>query len=296
MNTKKPLLSIIVVSYNTESITKRCLQSVYTSLKDTSFPYEVIVVDNNSKDGSLSMLKKWKTTKNTHVIENKENAGFGKANNQAAKKASGEYLLLLNSDTVTLDNAIGDLLTFYKKNEDHIHFLGGKLLNSDMSEQPSCGPFYSLPVVFAALFLRGDYWGLTRSSPKKIKETDWVSGACILTKKSYYEDLNGMDEGIFMYMEEIDLLYRAKQRGYRVFFYPEAQFIHAGSASSKGRTYPILQVYRGFLYFYRKHYGPISTFFLRIMLKLKALAGVSFGYFLNNQYLKKTYGEALKMA
>ena len=178
----------------------------------------------------------------------------------------------------------------------NVHFAGGKLLNSDGSDQPSCGPFYSLPVVFGALFLRGDYWGLTRYSPNKMKEVDWVSGACILTKKACFEHVAGFDEGIFMYMDETDLLYRAKQLGYRVFFYPQAHFTHLGSSSSKGKTYPILQVYRGFVYFYRKHYSPFDMFLLKGMLKLKALAALFIGKIRHDPYLIQTYEKALSIA
>ena len=173
--------------------------------------------------------------------------------------------------------------------------MGGKLLNKDMTSQPSCGPFYSLPVVFAALFLRGDYYGLTRYSPKIVKEVDWISGACILTKKEFLDSINGFDENIFMYMDEIDLLYRAKKSNYKVFYYPYAKFIHLGSASSASRKYPILQVFNGLIYFYKKHYSAPNLILLIFMLKLKALIGLTLGKVFNNTYLKETYGKAFKL-
>ena len=151
-------------------------------------------------------------------------------------------------------------------------------------------------MIFAHLFLRGDYWELTRYSPKKIKEVDWISGACILTKKEYFEKLGGFDEKIFMYMEEIDLFYRAKKHGFKVFFYPEAQFIHLGSQSSAGRSFPILQVYQGLIYFYKKHFSQFSLFILIIMLKLKALIGFLIGKIINNKYLTQTYAKAWQIA
>ncbi|OGK14012.1 hypothetical protein A2859_00280 [Candidatus Roizmanbacteria bacterium RIFCSPHIGHO2_01_FULL_37_16b] len=229
------------------------------------------------------------------IIENKKNLGFGKANNQAVELASSDYILFLNSDILVLDSAIKELYKFYKQNENMINFLGGKLLNKDMSQQASCGPFYTLPIVFAALFLRGDYYSLTRYSPNKLKEVDWISGACILTKKQYLQSINGFDENIFMYMDEIDLLYRAKMKNYRVFFYPNARFIHLGSASSGERKYPILQVFKGLIYFYKKHYSAPKLILLKIMLKLKARVGLTLGNLFNNAYLKETYGKALKL-
>lgn len=288
-------LSIIIISYNTKKITEDCIKSIETSLKQSPLSYEIIIIDNASTDGTIKLLTSLRVN-GLRVIQNKTNLGFAKANNQGVKEAKGKYILFLNSDIVVLDDAIEKLLTFYKQNELAIQFLGGKLLNKDKTPQPSCGPFYSLPVIFGALFLKGDYWGLTRSSPNTIKEVDWVSGACILTKKEYFEAIGGFDENIFMYMDEIDLLYRAKKKGYRVFFYPEAEFIHLGSASSGGRTYPILQVFRGFLYFYKKHHNTkLSLFLLKFMLQLKSWIAVSIGRLTRNSYLIKTYEEAQKL-
>jgi len=293
----QPKLSIIIISYNTASITKNCIQSILKSTADTQLPVEIIVVDNASKDSSVATLETFKrlNLKTFKLIKNSENIGFAKANNQAVKQAQGDYLLFLNSDIVVLQDAVEKLFSFYRQNEKTVHFLGGKLFEKDgITPQPSCGPFYSLPVIFAALFLRGDYWGLTRYSPNKLKKVDWVSGACILTKKNHFQKINGFDEKIFMYMDEIDLLYRAKKAGFNTFFYPEAKFIHLGSASSKGRTYPILQVYRGFLYLYRKHF-PQSLFFLKLLLKLKAWLAIIIGRLTQNQYALKTYEKALQL-
>ena len=294
-------LSIIIISYNTEKITIDCLKSIIKSLKNSSLKYEIIIVDNASKDNSVSSIKKLKSEiKNRNLkinlIENKENIGFGPANNQAVKLAKSDYLLFLNSDIIVLNASIEKLYNFYKQNEKLFNFLGGKLLNKDGTSQPSCGPMYTLPMIFAHLFLRGDYWELTRYSPKKIKEVDWISGACILTKKEYFEKLDGFDEKIFMYMEEIDLFYRAKKHGFKVFFYPEAQFIHLGSQSSAGRSFPILQVYQGLIYFYKKHFSQFSLFILIIMLKLKALIGFLIGKIINNKYLTQTYAKAWQIA
>lgn len=296
---KSPVLSIIIVSYNTKQLTLDCVESIYKETDPETLPFEVILADNASTDGSVEAIKEFEQTHhNLVLIENNENAGFGKGNNQAVKQAKGEYILLLNTDTVLLDRAIELLFAYYRENEAKIQFLGGKLLNKDLSPQPSAAPFYTLPVVFTALFLRGDYWGATRSSPETVKQVGWVSGACILTKKAYYQELNGFDEGIFMYMEEVDLLYRAKKQGYSTFFYPDAHFIHLGSASSTSgnkRTAPILQVFRGFLYFYHKHYGRFELILLKVMLKLKAVIGIVIGRIFRNNYLTNTYEEAYKL-
>lgn len=296
---KNPELSIIIISYNTKQLTVDCINSIYTQTDVNNVNFEIILLDNASTDGTIEAIKKIQNQhENLLLIDKSENIGFGKGNNEAVKQASGKYILLLNTDIVVLDHAVEKLFEFYKKNEEKVQFLGGKLLNKDLSPQPSAAPFYTLPIVFAALFLRGDYWGVTRNSPTKVTETGWVSGACILTKKDLYEALNGFDSQIFMYMEEVDLLYRAKKHGFRTFFCPEARFIHLGSASSASsnkRTAPILQVYKGFLYFYHKHYGPVALFSLKCMLKLKAVIGIVIGRIFKNNYLITTYEEALKL-
>jgi GT2 family glycosyltransferase len=297
-NPGKVDLSIIIISYNTKVITESCLKSIFQSLRNSTINYEIIVIDNASTDESKSMLKEFNRLNSSklHIIFNSENVGFAKANNQAVKEAKGEYILFLNSDIVVLNNSIIQLFDYYRQHDHVVNFLGGRLLNKDMSPQSSCGPFYSLPVAFAALFLRGDYWGLTRYSPDKIKEVDWVSGACFITKKEYFKSINGFDENIFMYMDEIDLFYRAKKAGYRVFFYPTAQFIHLGSASSHGRTQPIIQVFKGYTYFYKKHHNnPVSLFLLRFMLQLKARISILIGHITNNNYLIETYEKARKL-
>jgi GT2 family glycosyltransferase len=296
-----PELSIIILSFNTKDITLQCLDSIYKSMAvreglKPSPTFEIIVWDNASHDGSVEALETYaKTHDNLVFIPHKENIGFGRGNNRAVEKAKGKYILCLNSDTIILDNAIGKMLEFYKENEDYIHFLGPKIFNKDMTDQPSAAPFYTPPVVFGSLFLRGDLWGLTRYSPDKLTKVDWLHGACFLTKKEYYEKLKGFDESIFMYMEEVDLQYRASKLGYTSYFYPEAQIIHLGSASSGGKTFPILQVYKGFLWFYKRHYGQFSIFLLKRMLQLKALFAYLLGRLTGDQYLINTYAEAYEL-
>ena len=228
------------------------------------------------------------------VVENKENLGFGRANNHGVKLAKGTYVLLLNSDTIVLDNAIETLFRKIESDSD-VHFIGAKLLNSDKSPQPSCGPFYTLPVIFGALFLKGDYWGLTRTSPGGFEKVDWISGACIMTRKKDYETLGGFDEGIFMYMEEIDLLMRARKHKMNTYVLSDAIIIHHGSLSSGGRTYPILQVYKGFLFLYKKHGSTWQLFCLKSMLQLKALVSIFIGRITKNKYLLETYAKAYQM-
>lgn len=293
-NKNIPQLSIIIITFNTKKITAECLQSIFDSLRDKKINYEIIIVDNASSDGSFQYFSNLALgNPQVRYIYNKKNLGFSKGNNQGLKLAKGEYILFINSDTIILNKAINRLLDYYQKNEDKVHFLGPKLLNNDFSPQPSAGYFFNLLVVFGALFLKGDKIGLTRFSPPKIKKVDWISGACILTKKQILKKLNGFDEKIFMYMDEVDLLYRAKKKGYSVYFYPKAKIIHYGSASSS-QTYPILQLYRGLLYFYKKHHSSTALFLLKIILYLKGFIAIMVGKIFKNNYLKEAYSQAIK--
>ncbi|PIR13290.1 hypothetical protein COV49_02735 [Candidatus Falkowbacteria bacterium CG11_big_fil_rev_8_21_14_0_20_39_10] len=290
-------LSIIVLSYNTAALTTQTVESILTSLNAARFGYEIIVFDNASKDKSVEFVRELSQKfKQIRLIAHHENLGFSKGNNKAVTLARGSYILFLNSDIIVQDDAISKLFEYYKNNQQFIHFLGGKLFNKNGTCQPSGGPFYSLSVVFGALFAKGDHWRFSRQSPDRITQIDWVSGACILTTKKIFRKLSGFDEKIFMYMDEIDLLYRARKMNYHTYFYPYAPFIHLGSASSKGKTYPIIQVYKGFLYFYKKHHSSLSISLLRGMLQLKARIAIWIGKLTKNQYLTDTYAKALKIA
>lgn len=285
-------LSIVIVSFNTKKLLDDCLTSVIRSMKLATLTYEIIVVDNLSTDGTREVLKK-KFPK-VQTILNRENVGFGRGNNQGIQAANGEYILLLNSDTIVLNNAIGKLVSFGRQHPNA--FVGPKLLNPDKTPQSSCGPFFSLPVVFAALFLKGDTLGLTRWSPNRARRVDWVSGAAILApKKLFVQDLL-FDENIFMYMEEIDLLMRARNKGYHTYFYPRSLIVHLGAASSTSkRKGPVLNIYRGFLYLYKKHGSPFGLVLVKLMLRVKAMIAWSIGVILGKGTLKETYEEAFRL-
>jgi GT2 family glycosyltransferase len=285
-------ISIIIVSYNTAGLLNDCLKSVQKSLVQSEITFEIIVIDNNSTDSTRDMLATSFSTVKT--ILNSENVGFGRANNQGFLIAQGAYILMLNSDTIVLGNSIEKLYRFCVQKGQV--FVGAKLFNADRTPQTSCGPFLNLPVVFAALFLKGDLLGITRFSPNKPKRIDWVSGACIMVPKQILTDDLRFDENIHMYMEEIDLLFRAKKKGIKTYFTPSARIIHYGAASSKDkRKGPVLNIYRGLLYFYKKHYSGISLFILIILLRLKAGFAYLLGQLIGNEYLKETYGEAYKL-
>ncbi len=314
-----PLLSINIVSYNTKQLTIDCLNSILRSVRsswitdDPKQDIEIIIVDNASSDGSQEVIRSFASGSPIPVrlIENTENLGFGKGHNKTAMQSAGELLLLLNTDTILMKDALCVLVKEYlsknpsgqekykkivedKSYGERTHFLGPKLLNADLSPQASCGPYYSIPVILGALFLRGDHFGFTRYSPNKRMQVDWVSGAAFICKKECFLDLGGFDEMIFMYMEEIDLLYRARKKGMTVWYTPSAQIVHLGSASSN-KQYPIYQVFRGFLYLYKKHHGPLKLAMVQSILRLKAHLVILIGKLLKRPTLVETYTNSLNI-
>jgi len=284
---KEIKISIIIPSWNTKGLLRNCLKSLGSS-------YEIIVVDNGSTDGTLAMIEK--EFPYVLLIKNKKNLGFGAANNQGMKKAKGDYLLLLNSDTIVKDKA-PLLMAKYLKDHKEVGVVGCQLLNKDGSLQPSAGPFPGLKISLIMLFLEHWFGDLVRSSFKRTKEVDWVMGAAFMLKREVLKKVGFMDEGLFMYMDEVEYSFRIKKAGYKVVFYPQAQIIHLGAGSSKsGRKDPILNIYRGLIYLYKKHYPQWQLPILRLMLKLKAGLSYFLGLILNNNYLKTTYAQALKIA
>lgn len=289
-------LSIIIISYNTKDITKKCLDTVFASLShDPSVSSEVIVLDNASTDGSVEMLHTFSATEpRLRFISSFNNLGFGRGNNEAVKASTGTYLLFLNSDTETLEDAIPQLLSQFKSSS--YAFSGGKLLNKDLTPQPSAGRFYTLPVAFAALFLFADRYHLTRYSPSRDQKVDWVSGACFITTRENYDKLNGFDPQIFMYFEEVDLFYRAYKHDMTVGFFHKPTFIHLEGASSASRTAPIVKVFEGYVHYYKKHYSPLQVTILKYMLQLKAITSLMIGRIFRNNYLVETYTKAYEVA
>ncbi len=300
--TNKIKLSIIIVNWNTRELLRNCLKSISQGLmlnaEGKKLNTEIIVVDNGSTDNSIEvvkMLKKSNSNVQIKLIENKKNLGFAKANNQGIEAAQGEYILLLNSDTVAKKGAIVKTIDWMDKNK-NVDIVGCKLLNPDGSDQPSVGNFPNLFQVFKMLFLDFITGGWSMQSPNKIIPVDWVMGAFMMVRKKVFNEIGGFDENIFMYMEEVEWCYRAKNQGYKTFFHPLPKVIHIKGGSSKtGKTGPILNIYQGLIYFYQKHKPKWQLFLVRIMLKLKAGCAWFLGLITNNYYLKNTYGQAYNL-
>lgn len=292
-------ISVIIVEFNTAKILSDCLNSLSGQMKrleeKKSAKVEVIVVDNASSDDSVKMVRNefpW-----VRLVVNEENIGFSRANNQAARLSKGEFLLFLNSDTLLCEKSLENLWSFWQ-NHENAGVVGPKLLNPDGTSQPSVGSFPSLGVVSLMLFWEHFFGSrMVRASFLEEKEVDWVMGAALMTKKEVWEKVGGWDEAIFMYMDEVEFCYRIKKAGWPIFFYPEAEVIHLGRASSRrGKKDPIINIYRGLVYFYQKHRGKLARWVLHFLLKTKAILALILGNVTQNNYLKETYEEALQVA
>jgi GT2 family glycosyltransferase len=251
-------VSIIIISFNTKDLTLEAVKSIYESSKEISF--EVIVVDNNSRDGSIEILRDFeKKYENFSLIENKDNLGFAKANNQAIRKAKGEYILLLNSDTKVLPNAIKKLLNFADKTSD-AGVVGPKLLNKDMSVQPSCVNFPTIINAVRQYFL-GKKGLFDKYVPKENKPVvvDALVGAAFLITPQALKKVGFLDERYFMYFEDIDYCRKVKRASLKVYYLPDVKIVHYHGVSGKNlvstkdqwrRLIPSSKIYHGVF----KHY------------------------------------------
>lgn len=278
-------VSIIIVSWNVKEFLKRCLGSVYRFTEGVNL--EVFVVDNHSLDESPEMVKR--DFPAVRLIENRENRGFSAANNEALSRASGRYVLLLNPDTELVDNACKKMMDFMDSRKD-ADGLGCRLISGDGRLQPSCRHF---PSVFTdimetfyldSLFPRSGFFNYYRMGSwdhKGTRRVDVVYGACFMVRREIFSRIGLLDEGLFMYYDEIDLCYRIKRAGGSIYFTDDVTVIHyANKSSSQDSTACERYKDASRLRFFAKHYGIYSVYFLMLDLAIQTflvwvLGGVS---------------------
>lgn len=266
-------LSIIIVNWNTEDYLRACLRSVFDTTEGILF--EVIVVDNASSDGSVAMVER--EFPQVRLVANSDNRGFAAANNQGMARAKGRYILLLNSDTMVLDDVIAATLRYAEAHEEAA-VVGCRVLNADRSLQPTCFMYPSLLNMLLSssylykLFPRNRFFGRERMTwwdRNDIRDVDVVTGCFMVVRKKAIEEIGRMDEGFHMYGEETDWCYRFKQAGWRVVFTPAGQIVHYGGASSRQKPAQMaLQLRGSILLFLRKHRGRLTYRAARILVAL----------------------------
>lgn len=263
------LLSVIVISYNTRQMTLDCLRALYADLGQVSA--EVWVVDNASQDGSAEAIRNEFPL--VRLIENPRNAGFGAANNLAIAQATGEYLLLLNSDAFLHPGACGAMIN-YLTTHPRVGAVGPRLLNADGSLQPSCYRYPSpgrawLENLWVSSLLPshpelGDYRKWAHDSDRSV---EWVIGACIMVRSEAVRQAGGFDELFFMYQEETDWQRRIHDAGWEIIFTPDAVVTHLGGASGASEQAKINAYFFDSLdYYTRKHHGLLGLISLRLAM------------------------------
>jgi GT2 family glycosyltransferase len=252
-------LSIILLCWNDREVIAECLRSIFANTHSTDF--EVIVSDNGSTDGSVEFIRSFYPM--VHVIENGRNLRFAKANNVGIRASRGEYVLILNPDTVIHDSTLDRMVSLADQYPEAGAF-GCRVLNLDLSYQVSARPFASFRAEWiAALYLRGlgrfhkwftsdSYSGWNGTTERQVA---WLSGCFILVRGGLLKSLGGFDEHFFYYYEDMDLCRRIWQAGYAILYTPDATITHLGGQSTKTRFPPLgfvldSQVTR-YLYYYK---------------------------------------------
>ncbi|NTU93334.1 MAG: glycosyltransferase family 2 protein [Chlorobiaceae bacterium] len=233
------MISVIIVSYNTREILRNCLDALYAN--SSGFEMEVFVIDNDSHDGSASMVAR--DFPRVHLVANKDNVGFAAANNQAFRLARGNYVVLLNPDAYVKPDSILNGVAFMDGRPD-CGLCGGKVLSPEGRLEPSARRFPSpiaklftlsgLSARFpgSSFFNRHEFGGFGHDQPI---EVDWVPGTFSIVRKEMLDQIGVFDERFYIYYEETDLCLRAKRAGWKICYIPDAAVTHIGGASSKTR-------------------------------------------------------------
>jgi GT2 family glycosyltransferase len=284
-------LSVIIVNYNVEFFLEQCLNSVYAALK--GIDGEVYVVDNNSIDGSLNMVRE--KFPEVILIANKDNVGFSRANNQALKKAKGQYHLLLNPDTIVEEDTFKEVIQFMDENPD-AGGLGVKMIDGKGNFLPESkrglptpkDAFYKI-FGFSRLFPKSKRFGryhLSFLDKEEIHEIEILSGAFMMMRKEALDKVGLLDEDFFMYGEDIDLSYRIVLGGYKNYYYPKTRIIHyKGESTKKSSVNYVFVFYNAMIIFAKKHFSEknAKTYSFLINMAIYFRAGMA----LMNRFVKK---------
>jgi O-antigen biosynthesis protein len=284
-------LSIVIVNYNVKYFLEQCLFSVRKAIKDHSV--EVFVVDNNSVDGSISMVKE--KFPEVRVFENKINLGFSKANNQAIKVSQGMYVLLLNPDTVLQENTLDACLDFMDSHDD-CGGLGVKMIDGKGNFLPESKRSLPTPEIafykmfgFSTIFPHSKRFGkyhLSYLDKNTTHQVEVLPGAFMMLRKSALDKVGLLDEDYFMYGEDIDLSYRLTKGGYHNYYFPETTIIHyKGESTKKSSINYVVVFYNAMIIFARKHFSSKNVKLLSLIINtaiwLRAGLSIVKRFFLN---------------
>ena len=268
-------ISIIIVSYNVKDYLMQCIRSIYRSNINKDL-YEIIVVDNDSHDGSINLLEN--KFNGITIRKNNSNLGFSKAVNIGLKLAQGKYVCILNLDIIIQKDTLEILLNFCES-KNNLGAVGPKVINADGSIQHSCKRSFPTPLnaiprllgldkLFPKSKLFGKY-NLTYINRNKIHDVDVISGAFMIVPREILENIGGFDERFFMFGEDIDLCYRIKELGYKIYYNPNTEIIHYKGESVKNAPYDMINVFYSAMNLYFKKYSSKYKFWGLISVFVK---------------------------
>lgn len=267
-------LSVIIVNYNVRYFLEQALQSVCQS--KTTFPFDVWVVDNTSADGSVEMVRSH--FPEVQVIANTENVGFSRANNQAITASTGEYVLLLNPDTIIQEDTLQQVVDFMDTHAD-AGGLGVKMIDGKGRYLPESKR--GLPTPATALYKMlglqrlfpgsrrfGRYY-MSYLDPEQVQEVEVLSGACMCLRRSALAKTGLLDEDFFMYGEDIDLSYRLLKAGYKNYYFPHTQIIHfKGESTRKDSFRYVILFYQAMIRFVQKHFSSSGSGLFILLIRI----------------------------
>lgn len=267
-------ISVVIVNYNVKHFLEQCLESVHRATK--GLKVEVFVVDNHSVDGSCEMVRErfpW-----VRLIANTDNKGFSKANNQAIEKSAGEYILLLNPDTVIQEDTL-QICKNFMDSEPSAGALGVRMIDGKGNFLPESKRALPTPLVafykifgLSALFPHSRVFGkyhLGYLSQNATHEIEVLAGAFMFVRRQAFDRAGLLDEDFFMYGEDIDLSYRINQAGFKNYYLPDTTIIHyKGESTKKGSINYVLVFYNAMLIFARKHFSRKNIFLFSLLIKL----------------------------
>jgi GT2 family glycosyltransferase len=264
-------LSIVIVTWNSQEFIRNCLDSIFLSQRN--FEREVIVVDNGSSDQTAKIIEELYPQVN--LISNRKNSGYAQANNQGIEDSQGEYILLLNPDTQVLENSLALMYEFMETNP-RVGAMGPKLLNPDKTVQPSVREFPTFST------LVWEFSGLSRLFPKnrifgrwrmgyfafdQTREVDQPMGSCLMLRRETLEETGVFDENFPMFFNDVDLCYRIRSAGWKIYFYHTAEVIHQkGASTGRVKRKMIWLSHLAFFRFFKKYRTGLANRLLLYLL------------------------------
>lgn len=276
-------ISFCIVNLNARDVLFNCLKSIPDSLNDQSF--EVIIIDNNSSDNSQLMVKTF--YKDYQIIQNRRNEGYTRALNKGLIKAKGDYLVVLNPDTILQKKSITKLVNALKNNK-NIGVVGPKVINEDGTFQKSCRRGLAKPQAVFSYFLGLSKlfphnkmftgYQLTHLDENEENEVYGVSGSCMVIKRMVIEDIGYFDERYFAYQEDSDYCLMAINKGWKILYLPSAQIIHKGGigGSNSVPMKAIFEWHKSYYLYYEKHFQKNYLLIFNLFYKMIMLVKLIF--------------------